>query len=133
VLGLIGATLAALAIDQHLKEAPSVVRRVKVSRSFSPNGDGHRDAAKIRFMLTRPDVVTLTVLDASGHRVRRLATATPVLADRVLRFRWDGDTDAGRRAAPGRYAAQLMLARRGRTIELVRRMRLRATPPRSTG
>src|SRR3954469_24749994 len=79
---LIGATLASLALYQRLKDAPSVIRRVKVERSFSPNGDGYRDVGGIRFMLTQPDVVTVTVLDAGGRRVRRLATARPVAADR---------------------------------------------------
>src|SRR4051794_5558877 len=92
VFVLIAATLAALAADQLRKEAPSVVRRVKVVRSFSPNGDGYRDVAGIRFVLTRPDVVTVTMLDAGDRPVRRLATARPVAADRNLRFVWDGRT-----------------------------------------
>jgi hypothetical protein len=133
VVVLIGATLAALAVDQRLKDAPSVVRRVKLQSSFTPNGDGRRDIAGVRFMLTRPDVVTVTVRDAHGRRVRRLATARRVPANRKLRFYWDGRTDAGARAAPGAYYVRLVLARRGRTIDFVRHIRLSRRAARSTG
>jgi hypothetical protein len=128
VAALIGATLVALALDQRLKDAPPVVRRVKVQRALSPNGDGHRDVGRIRFVLTRPDVVTVVVLDAHDRRVRRLATARPLAAGRKLLLLWDGRTDAGARAAPGLYHVRVELARRGRSIDLVRHMRLRATP-----
>jgi hypothetical protein len=124
VVVLIGATLAALALDQRLKDAPSVVRRVKLAPQFSPNGDGYRDVGGIRFRLTQPDLVTVTVIDARGRRVRRLATARRAAAHRRLRFTWDGRTDAGVRAAPGTYFVELYLARRDRTIDLVEHMRL---------
>ncbi|WP_028060679.1 FlgD immunoglobulin-like domain containing protein [Candidatus Solirubrobacter pratensis] len=133
VLVLLGATVVALAVDQRLKERPAVIRRVKVARSFSPNGDGFNDRAGIRFMVTRPDVVTVTVLDAHGDPVRRLARARRVPADRKLRFFWDGRTDAGRRAPPGVYYTRVRLGRRGQTIQLVRHIRLSARPPRPAG
>jgi hypothetical protein len=132
-LVLIGATLAALAVDQRLKDTAPVIRRVKLVRAFSPNGDGYNDVAGIRFILTKPDIVTVTVVDAAGRRVRRLATRKHVRANRKLRFFWRGRTDAGRLAPPGLYHARIVLARRGRTIDTVRRVRLSARPPRSTG
>src|SRR4051794_23372535 len=133
VLVLIGATLAALVVDQRLKDAAPVVRRVKLVRAFSPNGDGYNDVGGIRFILTKPDVVTVTVVDGSGRRVRRLATRRKVRADVKLRFFWDGRTYAGRLAAPGIYHVRIALARRARTIPFARHMRLSARPPRSAG
>jgi hypothetical protein len=129
---LIGATLAALAVDQRLKDTAPVVRRVKLVRAFSPNGDGYNDIGGIRFILTKPDRVTVTVVDGDGRRVRRLATRKRVPADVKARFYWDGKTDAGRLAAPGIYHVQIRLGRLGRTITFVRRMRLSGRPPRRT-
>src|SRR3954454_17601186 len=129
VLVLIAATLAALAVDQRLKDTAPVIRRVKLVRAFSPNGDGYNDTGGIRFILTKPDVVTVTVVDGD-RRVRRLATGRKVKANVKLRFFWDGRTDAGRLPAPGIYHVQIVLARAGRTITFVRRMRLSARAPR---
>src|SRR5581483_7940855 len=126
VLALIGATLAALAIDQHLKQAPAVVRRVWVMRSFSPNGDSARDRALIRFMVTRRDVVAVTIRDSGGHVVRHLAADRAVRPSRKLRFYWDGRTDAGRLAPPGTYRVRVTLRRRHRTVDLLREIRLSA-------
>lgn len=129
VLVLMVATVAALAVEQRLKERPPVIRRVKVARSFSPNGDGYRDTAGIRFVLTRPDVATVTIVDAHGRAVRHLATARRVPAKRKLRFAWDGRTDGGRAAPRGVYGVRVTLTHR--SIELVRKIRLSARPPRA--
>ena len=126
---LVVATLAALALDQRLKEQPAFVRRIHVNRSFSPNGDRFRDTARIRFAITRPDVVSVAIVDARGKVVRRLATDRPAPAGRTLRFRWDGRTDAGRPAPPGVYRARVTLRRRGRSIVLLQRIRLSARAP----
>jgi hypothetical protein len=128
VLALIGATLAALAIDQHLKQAPAVVRRVWVIRSFSPNGDSSRDRALIRFMVTRRDVVAVTILAPNGQVIRHLATHRAVRPNRKLRFYWNGRTDAGRLAPPAVYRVRVTLRRRHRTVELLRQIRLSARP-----
>jgi flagellar hook assembly protein FlgD len=131
VLALIAATLAALVVDQHLKQAPAVVRRVRVARSFSPNGDRSRDRALIRFVVTRRDVAAVTVLDADGHVVRHLATHRAVRPNRKLRFYWNGRTDAGRLAPPGIYRVRVTLRRRHRTVDLLRQIRLSARPARA--
>jgi len=112
VLVLIGATLAALVVEQSRKDEPPIVGRVLLARAFSPNGDGFHDRAKIRFRLEQPDRVTLTVVDAAGRRVRRLLDDRRVRAHRIVRFYWDVRKDAGRLSPPGRYRVRLALARR---------------------
>ncbi|HET6547015.1 MAG TPA: gliding motility-associated C-terminal domain-containing protein [Solirubrobacter sp.] len=130
VLVLIGTTLAALVVQQTRKDEPPIVGRVLLASAFSPNGDGFHDRAKIRFRLEQPDRVTLTVVDRHGRRVRELLHDRRIRAHRVVRFYWDGRTDAARRAPPGVYRVRMALARRGWSHLLVRDVRLSARPPR---
>lgn len=126
VLGLLAlATLAGLVTAQRIKGRPADLRGVYVAPFFSPNGDGRRDTMSVSFRLARPDVVSVTVLDAEGRAVRGLAVARPVPARRRVRFRWDGRTGAGTRAPRGTYRIRVDLRQRDRTIDLVATTRLR--------
>ncbi len=124
------ATLGALILSQRLKDEPGLVRRVKVTYRFSPNGDGYRDRAMIRFVLGRPDVVTVAVVDGRGQVVRRLAAECRLPAARKVRLPWDGRTDAGDVAPEGAYRLRLSLRHAGRSIELTRAVRIRSRPRR---
>ena len=48
---LVCATLGAFFVTQRLKRSPLVVRQRTVTDAFSPNGDGIRERASIRFSL----------------------------------------------------------------------------------
>jgi hypothetical protein len=71
---LVCATLGAFFVTQRLKRSPLVVRQRTVTDAFSPNGDGIRDRASIRFSLQRSDDVTVAIVDREGSVVRLLAT-----------------------------------------------------------
>jgi hypothetical protein len=134
ILGLLAvATLCAIVAAQRAKDAPALVRRVTVTALFTPNGDGYRDVARIRFTLGRPDTVDVAVLDGRGATVRRLAVARPAPGARAVRLRWDGRTDRGVPAPPGTYRVRVALRRRGRTLELQRPTRLSPRPAHGRG
>ena len=118
-------TVVAVVVVQRAKDAPALVRRVAVTKAFSPDGDGVRDRARIRLEPGRRDRVSLTILDADGRAVRHLVRGRPKRAGRRLRARWDGRTDAGALAPDGVYRVRVALARRGRELELVDAIRLR--------
>jgi flagellar hook capping protein FlgD len=118
------ATVFAGIVVQRAKDAPALLRAVRVTRAFTPNGDGHRDVASIRLRLGRRDRVTVTVLDADGRPVRRLVSSRPVRAGGLLRALWNGRTDAGAPAPAGVYRVRVALPRGGRTIELTDSIRL---------
>ena len=124
-------TLGAFVLSQRLKERPAFVRGVKVTPHFSPNGDGFRDRATVRFVLSRSDLVTVAVLDERGRVVRRLAAGRRMPAGRRLRFEWDGRTDAGPVAPAGRYRVRVWLGDQRRSIDLVQTLRLRVGPRRA--
>jgi hypothetical protein len=127
------ATLCAIVVAQRAKDAPALVRRVTVTPLVTPNGDGYRDVAKIRFTLGRPDTVDVAVVDDRGATVRRLVAARPVRAGRQMRLKWDARTDRGAPAAPGAYRVRVTLRRRGRSLRLQRPIRLSARPAHAHG
>jgi hypothetical protein len=130
VLGILfAATVAALVATQTVKDEPAFIHRVKATRLMTPNADGYHDTALIRFVLGRPDSVSVALADGRGRVVRHLRSRANVPADRKVRFHWGGRTDTGARAADGTYTVRVTLGRLGRTIELHKRIRLRNVPP----
>ena len=90
---LVCATLAAFFVTQRLKRSPLVVRQRTVTTAFSPNGDGIRERASIRFSLKRSDDVTVSIVDREGSVVRRLAEDRRLPGGRPLQFVWNGRND----------------------------------------
>jgi hypothetical protein len=119
------ATAVAGFVIQRIKDSPALLRLVQVTRAFSPNGDGHRDTATVRFKTGRGDAVSVTVLGPAGAPVRHLARDRHLARGQLLRVLWDGRTDAGAAAPNGSYRVRVTLRARDRTIELVPAIRLR--------
>jgi hypothetical protein len=72
---LVAATFGAFFVAQRLKGAESVAEITRMTRFFSPNGDGRRDVNRITFTVKEADRVTVTIVDRDGERVRRLVRA----------------------------------------------------------
>ena len=68
--------------------------------------------------------MSATVRDADGHVVRHLADHRRAKKGRFVRLRWYGRTDAGRPAPAGTYHVQVVLHRRGRTVDVQDGIRL---------
>jgi FlgD Ig-like domain len=126
---MFAATVAALVLSQRIKDEPVFLHRVKATRRISPNADGYHDKAVIRFVLGRPDVVSVAVAGPDGRIVRHLARNLSAPAGRKIRFRWTGRTDSGALAPDGTYTVRVTLTARPRTIELHKRIRLRNVAP----
>ncbi len=126
---LVASTFGAFFVAQRLKHDPSPVQQYTAYPVFSPNGDGRVDAERINFKLRRADDVTIDVIDGKGDVVRRLVEDRPLPAYRQTRFRWDGRTDAGRRAPDGRYRMRITLRKEGRALVIPGSFALDTTPP----
>jgi hypothetical protein len=128
---LVAATFAAFFVAQRLKNQPAVIAEFQGGTGlFSPNRDGRSDRARMNVQLREDDQVSATVVDADGDRVRRLVEDLELPAYRRLFLRWDGMTDARRRAPDGTYRVRLNLRRQGRSITLPQNVVLDTTPPR---
>lgn len=100
---------------------------------FSPNGDGRREEAAVRFGLSAESDVSLVVLDLADQPVRTLAGGR--LAAGAGLAAWDGRGNSGQPLADGTYQVRLraaLAAQPGVTQEERVTVELDATPPRLT-
>jgi hypothetical protein len=129
LVGLLVATAAAFAVTERLKLTKSpLMPGTKVSKVLSPTCSCARSRANIRIKLRRPDLLTVTVLDARKQPVRTLVEG--VDARRGLNFfHWDGRTDGNVLARDGTFYAEVHLANQHQTIVLPNRIELDTTKP----
>jgi hypothetical protein len=142
------ATLAAFAFAQKLKHEPLILDKVAFSpvvrgqTVITPNGDGHGEAARIVFRLTRSDRGTVAIINKDDRVVRTLSpgkiignhgrvVGTFVSGGRLpsfktIVFRWNGRTNSGRIAPTGPYRLRVRLAGEDRTLIPLERIRLHA-------
>ena len=128
LVGLLVATAATFAITERLKLTKSALMPgTKVSKAFSPVCGCARNHANIKVVLRRADTLTVQILDSHRHEVALLSNAFFRRGD--ARFRWDGLTDGGVRAADGGYKVSVHLERQHQTIVLPNEILLDTKPP----
>ncbi len=115
VVGLLAGTAAAFAVTEELKLEKSPITLTKVDALFSRLCGCPKRVAHIEFHLTKPDRITVTIVQ-NGHVVRTLLSN----AERrgVVTIEWNGVTDNDQVAADGVYRPQVHLANAQRTILL---------------
>src|SRR5438067_5488948 len=110
---LVVATVAAFFVTQRLKRSAPVVRHVMLPLYISPNGDGRKDTAVIRLRLPKADDrVTVSIVDANGDEVRRLADRR--LSKGRHRFVWNGRDSSAAILPDGFYYLRVVLGGQGR-------------------
>ena len=126
---LVGATIGAFFVAQRLKSEAPLLRYRASTEAFSPNGDGIKDMARIRFKLPEADEVTVTILDEDGGEVDQVASNKP-LGKGEQSVSWDGLTDTGTLAPEDEYRVRVSLRDEGRANTLPHSIQLDLTPPR---
>ncbi|MCC6829970.1 MAG: hypothetical protein IT200_01365 [Thermoleophilia bacterium] len=108
---------------------PPIVTRFSGSRLISPNGDGHREVARISVRMRVPGTITLLeVVSSDGTTVRTLETDTPVRRG-WFRASWGGRTDAGEDAPDGIYSLRLRAKAGEKVFRTSRRIVIDRTGP----
>jgi hypothetical protein len=115
------ATVGAFAYAQRLKREPLILDKVtfgtkKTRGAFTPNGDCVNDHGRVRFRITRSDRADVEITDPDGRLVRTLAADRFLKRYRFFVFHWDGLTDEGTLAEPGRYKLRLALLEQDREL-----------------
>ncbi|HKN63294.1 MAG TPA: hypothetical protein VJV76_03075 [Gaiellaceae bacterium] len=129
LLGLLVATAAAFAITEHLKLTKSDVAGVEIPlKVFSPICRCDTSKAMVGVKLRHRGHVSVTMVDAAGHRVATIASGVLMQAGEQKLFPWDGRTDAGGLAPDGVYHPWIELRRQ--TFRLVNNITLDTRPPR---
>lgn len=117
---LVVASITAFFVAQKLKRTEPLVNSVNIKRYVSPNGDGVRDRARLRFRTKKDDVVTVEVIDRNGDAVRTLADQKSMRAG-PQRFQWNGrrasvDGELGEPVPDGAYRVRITMRSAGRTF-----------------
>jgi hypothetical protein len=129
VVGLLGGTAAAFALTEQLKLERSPVYRTHVGKLLGPNCRCGLAKIPIRFLLRKPETLTVTIVDSNDHVVRTLLSRTPQPKG-VQQFRWDGRDDSGQVVPAGTYKPRLYLAGGGRTILMPNPIHVDTSAPR---
>jgi len=119
LLALALLAVAAFAITRAARAGDDIVNTVTLSPRLAPGAD-----AEVAFTLTRPEgSADVLIIDSSGEPVRALALDAELPAGRQ-ELSWDGRSDNGRPAPPGRYALRVVLDGQGRDIRPPGRIRV---------
>lgn len=98
---------------------------IDIPGKFSPNGDGNRDSARIRFYVRDSDPHAIVQIVGSDRRRVRTLYRGPLTADERVTLRWNGRTSAGRLADPhDRYRLRVVLPSQDRDMVYPRQIRL---------
>lgn len=116
---LVCVTLGAFLVTQRLKQSPRIVRSLTITDAISPNGDERHPRASIRFILTRADNVTVSIINADDDVVRVLARDRRLAGKRPQQFFWFGNTSTGGLVPDGRYRIRVTLRHQGRSVILL--------------
>lgn len=112
---LVIATFTAFFAAQRLKRTDPLVYAVQLKKYVSPNSDGLRDRARLRFRTKKADVVTVDVVNRAQRVVRTIAHRRPLSAG-PHRFLWNGRDAGGRPVPDGAYRVRISMRASGRTF-----------------
>jgi hypothetical protein len=127
IAGLLIATAAAFAITERLKLTKSAVYGTKVSRGLSPTCGCARGKAQVSFKLRKHDDLTVSVLNVHNEEVALLASQS--FPKGLVRLKWNGRDDLGKRAPDGTYLVRIHLSGAHQTITLPNRILVDTTAP----
>jgi flagellar hook assembly protein FlgD len=114
-IAVVAAALVSLALIQEARQRGEVLDLVEATDSFAPRG-GERARIEWRQRETSDDAV-VEIIDTGGRPVRTLLDGGTLEGDdRQQVFHWNGRTDSGGLAPPGRYRVEIVLPDEDRDV-----------------
>ncbi len=98
---------------------------VNQQTGFRPGPSPLPNAVSIEFFVRESDPhAVVAIVDSRENVVRTLDSDVALTEDKPVRYRWDGTTDAGQVAPPGRYRLSVELPSENREMVFPRRFTL---------
>lgn len=120
---LLAASLALAVLVVRARSPDLVLEVTSLSCSFAPGADPRLDEARTTFFVRESDPnAIVSIVDSEEDVVRTLDADAALEAGESATYAWDGRTDAGTRAPPGRYRLAVKLPAAGRTMIWPERM-----------
>jgi hypothetical protein len=124
-VSLFTAALLATAVVVGSRSPELVLEVKRLPARISPNGDGIRDTAEITFFVRESDPhAEVSIVGRDLEPIRTLASDVSLNEDERVSYVWDGRSDLGVRAPPGRYRLRVVLPDRERDMVFPRRIAL---------
>ena len=122
--------MVAAALVVRERDPALALEVTEFTASFEPDGDGDRDEAKlVIFTRDTEPAASVRIVGRDLAPVRTLADGARLEAGQEVSLSWDGRTDSGERAPPGRYRLRVLLPESERDVVFPRRIDLLAPKP----
>lgn len=132
---LLAVTLAVAALVVRARTPDLVLEVTEIEpRELYLDAVGDPPETRISFFVREADpAAEVAIVNWANRPVRTLAAPVGLEADRRMIYRWDGRTDAGRRAMSGRYRLRVVLPNRDREMIWPRRITVHRMPSNPDG
>jgi flagellar hook capping protein FlgD len=125
---VLAGSAVAFAVSEGLKLQKRPLTPTNITKVFSPVCKCPQARADIDFKLLKQDTITLTVVDAQGHEVRRLVDHRR-LNKGGHHFTWNGKDDIGTTLLSGSYRPKIAFSDIHRTFLLPNPITIDVKPP----
>jgi hypothetical protein len=114
---LLAATLTVAVLVVRARSPDLVLEVTSLTCSFRPGADEGLDQARATFFVREADPhAVVAIVDPAENVVRTLDEDVALAVEEEASYAWDGRTDQGRRAPPGRYRLSVGLPAAERTM-----------------
>lgn len=124
------AALAGVFAIAREERAGSPIGVPTVDPLISPNDDGELDTVRINLRPPVRRVLTVTVIERDGTRIRTIAKKRRFAAERSVELIWDGTDDDGKVVVDGSYRIRIRAHDLKRTFTMPTAVVVDTTPPR---
>lgn len=125
LVALLAAALVVAALVYRARTPDLALEVVRMTRSFDPEARGPRGEAQIRFFVRFDEAhARVALVGRDRELARTLDEDVSLRANEPVTYTWDGSTDDGDPAEPGRYRLAVVLPGEGREMVFPRRIEL---------